>query len=184
MDSGSQSHLTNDNIVKRLSLPIRKYQTWLIGLCAMDELHQQGTIDFLLTPKNETAIPVIAFVMPKLTDVLPSSTVMKMSWKHLPNLRPVDTTFITPSGIDIILVGCPNQGKQYHHPPYFFFFRLSCHCRFAFRANSIAQNMFELNEVDSRRYLGKFCEIKDLPRGRHLTKKTTLWRTLPQNDQT
>ena len=62
-----------------------------------------GPTDFLLTPNNETSIPVRAFVMSKLTEVLPSSKVSTTSWKHLPNLRLADPTFSTPSKIDLIL---------------------------------------------------------------------------------
>ena len=75
LDSGSQSNLITDNLVKRLGLPLQKHQTRIFGLGAKDELHLQGTTDFLLTPKNETAIPVRTFVMSKLTKVLPSSKV-------------------------------------------------------------------------------------------------------------
>ena len=103
LDSGSQSNLITDNLVNRLGLPLRKHQTRIFGLGAKDELHHQGTTDFLLTPKNETAIPVRAFVMSKLTNVLHSSKVSTTSWKHLPNLRLADPTFNTPSGIDLIL---------------------------------------------------------------------------------
>ena len=103
LDSGSQSNLITDNLVKRLGLPLRKHQTRIFGLGAKDELHHQGTTDFLLTPKNEKAIPVRAFVMSKLTNVLPSSKVSTTSWKHLPNLRLADPTLNTPLGIDLIL---------------------------------------------------------------------------------
>ena len=48
-------------------------------------------------------MPVRAFVMPKLTNVLPSSKVSTTSWKHLPNLRLADPTFNTLSGNDLIL---------------------------------------------------------------------------------
>ena len=103
LDSGSQSNLITDFLVKRLGLPIRKHQTRIFGLGAKDELHPHGTTDFLLTPKNETAITVRAFVMSKLTNILPSSKVSTTSWKHLPNLRLADPAINTPSGIDLIL---------------------------------------------------------------------------------
>ena len=48
-------------------------------------------------------MPVRAFVMPKLTNVLPSSKVSTTSWKHLPNLILADPTFNTLSGNDLIL---------------------------------------------------------------------------------
>ena len=102
LDSGSQSNLITDILVKRLGLPLRKHQTRIFGLGAMDELHHQETTDFLLTSKNETAIPLRAFVKPKLTNVLPSSTVPTTSWKHVSNLRLVHPTFNKPSGICMI----------------------------------------------------------------------------------
>ena len=82
LDSGSQSNLITDNLVKRLGLPLQKHQKRIFGLGAKDEQHLQGTTDFLLTPKNETAIPVQTFVLSMLTYVLPSSKVSVTSWKQ------------------------------------------------------------------------------------------------------
>ena len=87
----------------RLGLTLRKHQTRIFGLGVKDELYHQGTTDFLLTPKTETAISARAFVMSKLTNVLPSTKVSGTSWKHLPNFILVEPTCNTPSGIDLII---------------------------------------------------------------------------------
>ena len=103
LDSGSQSNLITENLVKRLGLQVRKQQVRIFGLGAKEELQHRGVTDFLLTPKNEPAIPVRAFVMSKLTNFLPSAKVSTSHWKHLPNLKLADPTFNTPSGIDLLI---------------------------------------------------------------------------------
>ena len=55
LGSGSQCNLITVNLVMQLGLPLRKHQTRIFDLGAKGELYQQGTTDFLLTPKNQTA---------------------------------------------------------------------------------------------------------------------------------
>ena len=103
LDSGSQSNLITENLVTRLGLPVKKQQVRIFGLGAKDALQHRGTTDFRITPKRAPAIPVRAFVMSKLTNILPSCKVSSSSFKHLPNLKLVDPTFDTPSGIDMLI---------------------------------------------------------------------------------
>ena len=103
LDSGSKSNLITETLVTRLSLPVKKQQVRIFGLGAKDELQHRGTTDFLITPKRAAAIPVRAFVMSKLTNILPTCKVSTSSFKHLPNLKVADPTFNTPSGIDMLI---------------------------------------------------------------------------------
>ena len=99
LDSGSQSNLITENLVTRLGLPVKKQQVRIFGLGAKDELQHRGTTDFVITPKRAAANPARAFVLSKLTNILPSCKVSTSSFKHLPNLKLADSTFNTPSGM-------------------------------------------------------------------------------------
>ena len=103
LDSGSQSNLITENLVTRPGLPVKKQKVRIHGLGAKDELQYRGTTDFLITPERAAAIPVRAFVMSKLTNILPSCKVSTSSFKHLPNVKLADPTFNTPSGIDMLI---------------------------------------------------------------------------------
>ena len=97
LDSGSQSNLITENLITQLGLPVKKQQVRIFGLGAKDELQHRGTTDFLITPKRAAAIPVRAFVMSKLTNILPSCKVSTSSFKHLPNLKLADPTYLLES---------------------------------------------------------------------------------------
>ena len=70
LDSGSQIKLITENRVTRLGLPVKNQQVRIFGLGARDELQHRGTTDFFITPERAAAIPVRAFVMSKLTNIL------------------------------------------------------------------------------------------------------------------
>ena len=180
LDSGSQSNLITENLVTRLGLPEKKQQVRIFGLGAKDELQHRGTTDFLITPKRAAAIPVRAFVMSKLTNILPSCKVSTSSFKHLPNLKLADPTFNTPSGIDMLIgaelyetIMLDARIKENNNVTYrdSLFGWVVIGGSPSVSIQTLTTCLSSLNSIPEEETLMKFWEIEDLPQSHHFTKE-------------
>ena len=180
LDSGSQSNLITENLVTRLGLPVEKQQVRIFGLDAKDELQHRGTTDFLITPKRAAAIPVRAFVMSKLTNILPSCKVSTSSFKHLPNLKLADPTFNTPSGIDMLIrselfetIMLDARIKENNNVTYrdSLFGWVVIGGPPSVSIQTITTCLSSLSSIPEEETLKKFWEIEDLPQSHHFTKE-------------
>ena len=178
LDSCSQSNLITENLVTRLGLPVKKSR--IFGLDTKDELQHREITDFFITKEGAAAIPVRAFVMSKLTNILPSSKVSTSSFIHLPKLKLADPTFNTPSGVDMLI-----EAELYE--TIMLDVRIEENNNVTYRDSlfgwvviggspSVSIQTFttclsSLSSNPEKETLRKFWEIEDLPQCHHFTKE-------------
>ena len=176
----AQSNLITENLVTRLGLPVKKQQVRIFGLGAKDELQHRGTTDFLITPKRAAAIPVRAFVMSKLTNILPSRKVSTSSFKHLSNLKLADPTFNTPSGIGMLIgaelyetIMLDARIKENNNVTYrdSLFGWVVIGGSPSVSIQALTTCLSSMSSIPEEETLKKFWEIEDLPQGHHFTKE-------------
>ena len=102
LGSRPQSNLITTQFVQRLQLPSKKRSHRIHSLGSKAELPEKRTFEFLVNPEISPAIPVHGYVLGKLVNPLHSKTRFTKFSEQILELQHADSTFNTPSTIDII----------------------------------------------------------------------------------
>ncbi|XP_055714381.1 uncharacterized protein LOC129808619 [Phlebotomus papatasi] len=106
LDTGSQDSFISENAAQSLNLPRTKVSTNIKGIGEVHAATCKSTIELYISPRFESKFKAStkAFIMPKLTSLLPSNTI-KTSFnpQQYKNLPLADPTYNIPGNIDLIL---------------------------------------------------------------------------------
>ncbi|XP_023223405.1 uncharacterized protein LOC111624721 [Centruroides sculpturatus] len=110
LDNGSQSSFVSEAFVQRTRLPRETGKLRVIGLGQTDSGVTKGIVKLQLQSiYDQFSLQINAFVLPKLTGILPAVKVNISDWKHIKNIDLADSAFNKPREIDILL------GADYYH---------------------------------------------------------------------
>ncbi|XP_058979466.1 uncharacterized protein LOC101899042 [Musca domestica] len=110
-DSGSHATFITEACAQRLRIPRKPASLTVTGIGTSQGGGVKGEVDLILCPKTSTNLfNIIALVLPKLTNDLPSVEIPTVSWPHIENLRLADPHFYHPGPIDL-LIGVDEMDK-------------------------------------------------------------------------
>lgn len=104
IDKGSEATLVTDRLVKALGLKKRRIQTDIVGI---GDTHVESCTSFVdldfQSYSKKFSSTAQAFVLQKITTVVPSEKIENVNWPHLEGLTLADPEFFTPNKIDVVL---------------------------------------------------------------------------------
>lgn len=106
IDAASEGSFVTETLVNTLRLKRTPQYVEVSGLGQSKTSTSKYIVSFSIAPRNypEKRIEVSAFVLPKLTNLLPSRAVsVPDEWTHIQNLPLADSTFHQPGKVEIIL---------------------------------------------------------------------------------
>ncbi|XP_018360741.1 PREDICTED: uncharacterized protein LOC108759682 [Trachymyrmex cornetzi] len=105
IDQGSEISVISERIVQRLNMKRNRSSLSLIGIGAKASNRTKGVVNITLSPHFESDFKcgVDAYVLVKLTSLVPSMHAGLNWWPHLEGLQLADPDFAQPGSIDLIL---------------------------------------------------------------------------------
>lgn len=106
LDQGSEINLASEYLRQLLRLPSKRSLLSIVGIGAGSSSSHpaKGLVSLKLQScVNEFTCNFDAYVLPKLTNYLPSSIIVNKSWPHIQGLELADPEFYQPGRIDLIL---------------------------------------------------------------------------------
>jgi len=104
IDPGSEISLITEHLAQVLRLPRTQSFLSLVGIGGKKSNKTRDIVSFKSRPhfssKHECSMS--AYILPKLTDTIPSFKIEKRNWPHLKVLQLADKEFTSPKSIDII----------------------------------------------------------------------------------
>ncbi|XP_018406689.1 PREDICTED: uncharacterized protein LOC108782813, partial [Cyphomyrmex costatus] len=112
LDPGSELSFITENLVHRLRLTRKAASIPLLGIGGTYSGRTKGFVDIVLHSLLDTAdsYALQAFILPRLTFEIPSSSVTSTSWTHLKDLPLADPHFSKP-GLIHIIIGADHYGQ-------------------------------------------------------------------------
>ena len=103
LDSGSQASFITESAHQLLQLPKQSSNLLVNGIGGHSTSLSRAFSDFMILPKQFDPINVKGFILPKLTQKLPSRKVQNFNWSKLKNMQLADPYFSEPAPVDLIL---------------------------------------------------------------------------------
>ena len=104
IDSGSQLSLITESAVQKMQLKRRRQSLTVNGIGNVAKTYNSGSVHLRLKPKSGSkVIEVRAFILPSLTQLLPSRSFDKSAQSHMRTVNLADPEFNVSSAIDLIL---------------------------------------------------------------------------------
>ena len=104
IDSGSQLSLITESAVQKMQLKRRRQSLTVNGIGNVAKTYNSGSVLLRLKPKSGSkVIEVRAFILPSLTQLLPSRSFHKSAQSHIRTVNLADPEFNVSSAIDLIL---------------------------------------------------------------------------------
>lgn len=104
IDKGSEASLITQRALKQLNLPELSVKATISGISDVPASSCNKVVHLNLHSKvNDYEIDVSAFVMKKLTNLLPQKMVYDVNWSHIAELPLADPQFYKPDKIDLLL---------------------------------------------------------------------------------
>lgn len=110
LDQGSQASFVTERAAQLLHLQRRNTDTMFESV-GNHQIHRPNgivDIEFMSSCRHPTILPtfpVNAFILPSITNLLPSHKIEMQNWSHLANLQLADPMFNDPNAIDLLLGG-------------------------------------------------------------------------------
>lgn len=104
LDQGSEACFVTEAIVQKLKIKRNKSSIKVIGLGESSTGTTKGKVHLNIQSKFDGSdIEFDAFVLPKLTNILPSNEIPYQKWQHLIDLELADPLYYQPSKIDLLI---------------------------------------------------------------------------------
>lgn len=105
IDPGSEGTLIAESAVQRLNLSRSATNVTITGIGEAVAVRSKGRVTVGLTSMTDQnfSMEVIALIVPKLTNLLPSQKITISHWPHIEHIPLADPTFATPAHIDILI---------------------------------------------------------------------------------
>ena len=103
LDSGSQASFITETAHQLLQFPKQSLNLLVNGIGGNSTSLSRAFSDFMILPKQFDPSNVNGFILPKLTQKLPSRKVQNFNWSKLKNMQLADPYFSEPAPVDLIL---------------------------------------------------------------------------------
>ena len=103
LDSGSQLSFITEDAVQRLGLKRSSQSLTINGIGNVTKSYNSGSVKLDIQTEDRGIVNVIAYLLPKLTQFLPSSQFSLQNCFHIRSVKLADTDFNKPRKIEIIL---------------------------------------------------------------------------------
>ncbi|KMQ84755.1 gag-pol polyprotein precursor, partial [Lasius niger] len=105
IDPGSEISLISEQLAQLLRLPRTQSCISLVGIGGKKSNKTRGIVSFKIRPHFSYTPEcfMTAYILPKLTDTIPSCNLEKRNWPHLKGLQLADKEFTSSKSIDIII---------------------------------------------------------------------------------
>lgn len=105
LDQGSQATFITEAMVQKLRLARKRVNATICGIGETDAGTTQGLTQLSITSIHDSHFTssIDAYVMNKLTDLLPNQKIPQGHWHHLKGLLLADPTYNQPGNIDLLL---------------------------------------------------------------------------------
>ncbi|RLU19024.1 hypothetical protein DMN91_009382 [Ooceraea biroi] len=105
LDQGSELSFIGESLAQSLRLPRRNATVSVLGIGSQRAGSTRGAVVFTLYSRTDPSFkcPVTAYILPRLTRLIPVSPVNTTSWSHLHGIDLADPDYATPGRVDIIL---------------------------------------------------------------------------------
>lgn len=105
IDQGSELSFISENLVQSLRLPRKPASISLIGVGGNQSAVTRGQVTVTLGSIHDSNIErsISACILPKLTSLLPSTSLPLSNWPHINGLELADPSFMKPGSVDLIL---------------------------------------------------------------------------------
>ncbi|XP_017465260.1 PREDICTED: uncharacterized protein LOC108358441 [Rhagoletis zephyria] len=111
LDNGSHASFITEACAQRLRLPRRSSSAYVTGIGATQGGRTKGEVTLRISPRSLDAnFQVSTFVLPKITNDLPSTAVPTPPWPHILDLSLADPSLAKPGPVDI-LIGMDEMDK-------------------------------------------------------------------------
>ena len=105
LDSGSQASFVTEHVAQLLRAGRRRVKVTVAGLQGTRTAEASAAVRLVVKSRSDATLRLEteAFVLRRLTNLLPPERVATRSWPHLARLPLADPDFATPAGVDVIL---------------------------------------------------------------------------------
>lgn len=102
LDSGSQVSFITSRVASRLCVPITQSSLGISVLGGAAGVSCSGYVSVSITVPNESPVTAKLYVIPHITQPLPSHSIDITPWPHIHDLPLADPFFFQPADIDVL----------------------------------------------------------------------------------
>lgn len=103
LDSGAQSNFLSESLLSKLSLQSIKTNVSIVGINGVTSKINKRCNITILSMHSKFKASISCFVLPKISDKVPSHTFNISSWNIPPNINLADPDFNVPNEIDLLI---------------------------------------------------------------------------------
>ena len=103
LDSGSECSFISEDCIQRLQIKREKSDVVVSGIGGSSKASNRGKVNLKLFDKNSNSHEVTAYILPRLTNAIPSNPLTSDELSKFPNINLSDKSYTKSSNIDIIL---------------------------------------------------------------------------------